>query len=77
MMLMTRFSPTDEANKEESNDRLYIVAADIIAAHNTFIEAVYSYVQAQQLSLFFLDEPQRVYPSEVNDSCCIVGKLRR
>ena len=64
-------------SEEESNDRLYIVAADIIAAHNTFIEGVYSAVRAKQLSLFLPDEPQRVYPSEVNDSSCIVGKLRR
>ena len=69
--------PTDETDKEESNDRLYNVAADIVAAHNTFIEEVYSSVQAQHLSRFLPDEAQTVYPSEVNDSSCIVGKLRR
>ena len=75
---MTRsFFPTDEVDKEESNDRLYNVVADIIAAHNTFIEGVYSSVRAQHLSRFLPDEPQRVYPSEVNDSSCIVGKLKR
>ena len=77
-MLMTgSFPPADEADKEESNDRLCIMAADIIAVHNTFIEAVYSAVQAQHLSRFLPDEPPRVYPSEVNESSCIVGKLRR
>ena len=64
-------------DKEKSSDRLYIVAADIIDAHNTFIEGVYSAVRAKQLSVFLPDEPQRLYPSEVNDSSCIVGKLRR
>ena len=64
-------------DKEESNDRLYIVAADIITAHNTFIEGVYSSVRAQHLSCFLPDAPQRVHPSEVNDSSCIVGKLKR
>ena len=71
------FPPAGEADKEESNDRLSIVAADIIAVHNTFIEAVYSSFQAQQLSHLLPDKPQRVYPSEVNESSCIVGKLRR
>ena len=74
---MTGSFPTDEVNQEESNDRLYIVAADIIAAHNTFIEEVYSSARAQHLSHFLPDEPQRAYPSDANDSSCIVGKFRR
>ena len=71
------FFPTDKVDQEESNDRLYNVAADIIAAHNTFIEEVYCSARAQHLSHFLPDEPQRVYPSEVSDLSCIVGKLKR
>ena len=71
------FSPTDEVDQEETNDMLYIVASDIIAAHNTFIKEVYSSVRAQHLPHFLPDEPPRVYPSEVSDSSCIVGKLKR
>ena len=71
------FVTTDEVDQEESNDRLYIMAADIIAVHNTFIEEVYSSLQAQHLSHFLPDELQTAYPSDVNDSSCIVGKLRR
>ena len=71
------FVPTDEVDQEESNDRLHIMAADITAVHNTFIEDVYSSVRAQHLSRFLPDEAQTVYPSDVNDLSCIVGKLRR
>ena len=65
---------------EEGNDWLHTVAAGIIATHNNFIEGVYSSVRAQPsspLARFLPDEPEMVYPSEVNDSNCIVGKLRR
>ena len=68
------------ADEEEGNDWLYTVAAGIIASHNAFIEGVYSAIQARhQASLARLlpDEPSKVYPSEFNDSNCIVGKFRR
>ena len=53
---------------------------DIVAVHNAFIEDVYTSVQAQQsspLARLLPDEPAKVHPSEVNDSTCIVGRLRR
>jgi len=56
------------------------VATDIITAHNSFIEGVYYFVQAHQqspLSRFYPDELARVYPTEVNESNYIVGKLKR
>lgn len=68
------------ADEEEGNDWLYTVVADIITAHNSFIEGVYFSVQAQQqssLARLLPDEPAKVYPSEVNDLNCIVGKFRR
>ena len=52
--------------------------ADIIAAHNAFIEGVYSSVQAQRqapLGHLLPDELAKLYPSEVNDSSCTVGSL--
>ena len=66
--------------EEEGNDWLYTVVADIIAAHNAFIEGVYSSVQAQRqapLARLLPDEPAKVYPSEVDCSNCIVGKFER
>ena len=79
--LITGITPfSDVADEEEGNDWLYTVVADIIAAHNAFIEGVYSSVQAQRqapLARLLPDEPAKVYPSEVNDSSCIVGKFRR
>ena len=71
--------PLDAADEEEGNDWLYAMAADIITAHNAFIEGVYSAVQAQRqspLARFLPDEPSKVYPSEVSTSNCIVGKFR-
>lgn len=67
------------ADQAEENDWLYTVAATIIAAHNAFIEGVYSpQVQEQSPSECFLpDKPAKVSPSEVNDSNCIVGKFER
>ena len=53
---------------------------DIVAVHNAFINDVYTSVQAQQsssLTRLLPDEPAKVYLSEVNDSTCIVGRLRR
>ena len=80
-MLITGISPFSYvADKEEGNDWLYTVVADIIAAHNAFIEEVYRSAQAQRqasLSRLLPDEPAKVYPSEVNDSSCIVGKFKR
>ena len=72
--------PLDAADEEEGNDWLYAVAADIIAAHNAFIEGAYSAIQAQQqspLARLLPDEPSKVYPSEVNKSNCSVGKFRK
>jgi len=66
--------------EEEGNDWLYTVVADIIAAHNAFIEGVYSYVQAQQqvpLARLLPDEPAKVYPLEVDSSKCIARKFER
>ena len=66
--------------EEEGNDWLYIVVADIIAAHNAFIEGVYSYVQTQQqvsLARLLPDEPAKVYPLEVDSSNYIAGKFER
>ena len=67
------------ADQAEDNDWLFTVAAAIIAAHNAFIEGVYSpQVQEQSpLEWFLPDEPATVSPSEVNDSNCIVGKFER
>ena len=70
----------DVFDEEEGNDWLYTVAAGIMAVHNAFIEGVYSAVQAQQqapLARVLPDEPAKVYPSEVNNSNCIVGNFRR
>ena len=80
-MLITGVTPfSDVADEEEGNDWLYTVMADIIAAHNAFIEEVYRSVQTQQqasLARLLPDELAKVYPSEVNNSSCIVGKFRR
>lgn len=83
-MLLTGSSTNDmflsDTGDEEGNDCLYLMAADIIAVHNAFIEEVYSFVQGQQpspLAHFLPDEPAMVYPSEFSDLNCIVGKFRR
>lgn len=71
---------SDVADEEEGNDWLYTVAAGIIAAHNSFIEGVYSAVQAQSqapLARLLPDESSTVYPSEVNNSNSIVGNFGR
>lgn len=69
-----------DVTDEEGSDCLYTVAADIIDAHNTFVQGIFSSVQALQhphLACLLPDELANIYPSEVNDSNCIVGKLRR
>ena len=56
------------------------MAADIIDAHNTFVQGFYSFVQTHQrapLARLLPDELANIYPSEVIDSNCIVGNVRR
>lgn len=66
--------------EEEGNDWLYTVIADIVQAHNSFLDGLYSSVQAQQqasLARLLADEPTKVYPTEVNECNCLVGRFRR
>ena len=73
-------SLSDAADEEEESDWLYTVAADIIDAHNTFVQGFYSFVQTHQrapLARLLPDELANIYPSEVIDSNCIVGNVRR
>lgn len=70
----------DVTDEEQGNDWLYTVIADIVAAHNAFIESLYAIVSSQEqcpLARLLPDEPTRVYTTEVNDNHCIVGQFKR
>jgi len=59
----------------QGNDWLYVVMADIIAAHNQTIENIYSLIQSHPLARLLPDEPPKVHPAEVSSSTAIVGHL--
>ena len=79
MHITISLSP-DVTEEEQGNDWLYTVIADIVSAHNTFIEGLYSIVSSQEqapIARLLPDEPPKVYPTEVNENHCIVGKFKR
>ncbi len=78
---ITRFFPAaDVVEEEQGNDWLYTVIADIVSAHNAFIESLYSIVTSQEqspLARLLPEQAGRVYTTEVNDNHCIVGRFNR
>lgn len=61
--------------EEQGNDWLYVVAADIITNHNHTIENLYSMIQGRHAPLkrLLLEEPSKIYPTEVTMDTAIVG----
>ncbi len=67
-------------DEEQGNDWLYTVIADIVSAHNAFVEGLYAIVTSQErssLARLLPEEPTNVYTTEVNDNHCIVGRFKR
>ena len=77
---LCKYFPTDVEEEEQGNDWLFTVIDDIVSAHNLVIESLYSFVAVKKLDMLarlFPDEPAKMYPSEMDDTNCLVGEFSR
>ena len=64
--------------EEQGNDWLFTVIDDIVSAHNLVIESLYSFVATKKMDMarLFPDEPAKMYPSEMDETNCLVGEFK-
>ena len=77
-MTCNHVSYIDAEEEEQGNDWLFTVISDIVSAHNATIDSVYSVMEAQNLEMqayLLPDEPNWIYPNEVDKTTCIIGEF--
>ena len=70
----------DDEEEEQGNDWLFTVIANIISAHNTAIEAVYTLIHARDKSTMarlLPDQPETILPTEVDVHNGLIGRFTR